>query len=850
MVLNNRGEKVFNFFSLNYYVIASKFLLLAFFILISLLFTQAVSAATLQEEWADQFSAVVGGTDCSQAVDGAGNIYVVGTTDAALAGQTHYGSWDGFLRKYDPQGNVLWTRQFGTDALDRLITVTADQTSVYIAGHTSGTFSGQTSQGGRDAYIRKYDSDGNFLWDRQFGTSGIDDCQGVAIYGSDIYVGGGTSGALSGQTSQGGQDAYIRKYDSSGNVIWTRQFGSSSHEYAQGITADNGGVYLGGGTTGSFGGTNDGSLDAFIHKLGHSGNTLWTRQFGSDAYDQGVGISSNGTNVYIVGFTSGQLPGQTQIGNDDAFIRQYDTDGNSGWTYQFGTIDYDYAIVVDTDANGVYVAGSVEGALPGQTYLEGVSDMFIRKYNHSGSIVWTEQFGTSGYDELLGVYIDGSDVYGAGYTDGAFPGFSDSGTWDAVIIKYIQDSDDDFIYDGVDTQVATSSDDFDDGDGTTGTITTRGDQILTIIDSATTSAGVFISADVSGGTATATISACSGSTTLDLTPGDEVTVTCGSVIYDVSAGMIEATFYAADDTVYTASISENNGIAFDPEEITFTAPANNQDTIILETEGEAIPVSPGETVELGNDAPIAGVIDVPLDPNNIANAISVSMPFTDPDANDTHTAVWDWGDGTQCDTSVDTDCSVGESSGIGTTTATHTYSTPGVYTLTVNISDSELTASSTFKYVVVYDPDGGFVTGGGWFNSPEGAYAPDANLTGKANFGFISKYHNGAQIPSGETQFQFKVADFRFHSDDYDWLVVNNAKAQYKGTGTVNGAGNHGFMLTAIDGALTQQGDNLFRIKIWDKTTDEVVYDNKMGADDDADPTTEIGGGNIVIHED
>ena len=104
MVLNNRGEKVFNFFSLNFYVIASKFLLLAFFIFTSLLFTQTVSAATLQAEWVDQFSAVVGGTDCSQAVDGAGNIYVAGTTDAALAGQTHYGSWDGFLRKYDPQG--------------------------------------------------------------------------------------------------------------------------------------------------------------------------------------------------------------------------------------------------------------------------------------------------------------------------------------------------------------------------------------------------------------------------------------------------------------------------------------------------------------------------------------------------------------------------------------------------------------------------------------------------------------------------------------------------------------------------------------------------------------------------
>lgn len=73
----------------------------------------------------------------------------------------------------------------------------------------------------------------------------------------------------------------------------------------------------------------------------------------------------------------------------------------------------------------------------------------------------------------------------------------------------------------------------------------------------------------------------------------------------------------------------------------------------------------------------------------------------------------------------------------------------------------------------------------------------------------------------------------------------------YKGTGTVNGVGNYGFMLTAIDEALTPSTDvDLFRIKIWDKDTGEVIYDNQMGDEEDADPTTELGGGSIVIHED
>ena len=159
------------------------------------------------------------------------------------------------------------------------------------------------------------------------------------------------------------------------------------------------------------------------------------------------------------------------------------------------------------------------------------------------------------------------------------------------------------------------------------------------------------------------------------------------------------------------------------------------------------------------------------------------------------------------------------------------------------------TGSAECILLVVYDPEGGFVTGGGWIDSPEGAYVPDPLLTGKATFGFVSKYKKGAQTPEGQTEFVFKVADLNFHSSSYDWLVVAGAKAQFKGTGTINGAGNFGFMLTVIDAELTPSTEvDKFRIKIWDKVTDELVYDNQIGDTDDADLTTEIGGGSIVVH--
>jgi hypothetical protein len=176
----------------------------------------------------------------------------------------------------------------------------------------------------------------------------------------------------------------------------------------------------------------------------------------------------------------------------------------------------------------------------------------------------------------------------------------------------------------------------------------------------------------------------------------------------------------------------------------------------------------------------------------------------------------------------------------------------GVYSLCVSGEDSAGNASEpACTLLAVYDPSAGFVTGGGWIQSPLGAYSPDPNLMGKANFGFVAKYKKGANVPTGQTEFHFQAAGLNFHSDNCEWLVVAGARAQFKGTGTINGAGNYGFMISAIDEALTESSDlDLFRIKIWDKDlADQVVYDNQLGADEGSDPTTAIGGGSIVIHK-
>ena len=135
---------------------------------------------------------------------------------------------------------------------------------------------------------------------------------------------------------------------------------------------------------------------------------------------------------------------------------------------------------------------------------------------------------------------------------------------------------------------------------------------------------------------------------------------------------------------------------------------------------------------------------------------------------------------------------------------------------------------------MVYDPDAGFVTGGGWIQVEAGSYVADSSLSGRANFGFVSKYKKGANVPDGQTEFQFQVANFKFHSEPYKSLVVSGHKAQYRGTGKVNGQSGYDFTVIAYDGQIAGGGGtDKFRIKI---TKDGVtVFDNRLGLSDDMD---------------
>jgi predicted outer membrane repeat protein len=316
------------------------------------------------------------------AVDASG-VYVVGTVYGELPDKTYFGGLDVFVRKYDKDnGDILWTDQFGAGSNDIAYAIAVDSSGVYVAGEIQlGTsLPGQSSSGGNDCFLRKYDKDGIVDWTRQFGTSGDDWGLAVAAHTSGVYVAGGTTGAFSGKTNAGNYDVFIRKFDTEGNAFWTDQFGSSWGDNARGIFADDSGIYI----TGDAGAalpdkSSFGNDDAFVRKYVADGTVAWTDQFGTNEVDNANGISGDASGVYVTGHTAGALSG-SNLGDYDVFVRKYNRAGDMAWTDQFGTAGSDQGRGISVNSGALYIAGTTLGALQGQT-SSGGQDAFIAKYS-------------------------------------------------------------------------------------------------------------------------------------------------------------------------------------------------------------------------------------------------------------------------------------------------------------------------------------------------------------------------------------------------------------------------------------------------------------------------------------
>lgn len=367
------------------------------------------------------------------AVDAVGNVYASGHfTTSITFGPTNlvsHGDVDAYLAKYDSNGNFIWVRQFGGASTDTAPNIALDHANdVYVSGYfTDEAMFGNTNLtavGVGDIYVAKYDSTGAFVWVRQAGGGGADHCINLAVdSGNHIFLGGyfRQTGTFGGQSVVANQscsifrsDAYVAKYDSDGNTVWVVRGGSCEDDvtYDVATAADNSvyavGYYRANAMFSSVALSNSGVQDVFVVKYDAAGTLQWARSAVGPGIDMGQTASTDAAgNLYVTGvFASNPLNfGSTNLpnaGGQDLFFAKYSSSGSLLWVRAIGGTGTEStgAALVD-GAGDILVAGFFQGTASfGTTNLisQGGSDMFLAKYNSNGTLLWVKSWGAAGTD--------------------------------------------------------------------------------------------------------------------------------------------------------------------------------------------------------------------------------------------------------------------------------------------------------------------------------------------------------------------------------------------------------------------------------------------------------------------
>lgn len=377
----------------------------------------------------------------SVSADPKGDVYVAGSTAGGLDDNAGAGYRDLVLVKYGADGNKLWSRQAGTSSWDEAYATAADgKGNVYAAGYTYGGLGGNPSAGQYDIVIVKYDAAGNKLWVRQDGTPENDYAYAAAVDAKgDVYVVGYTYGRFDGLESDGSADVFLAKYDTEGNNLWIRQTGSPSDDIAYAVAVDGkGDAYLAGCAGGKLdGNTYAGAGDAFLIKYDSGGKKLWSRQLGTQLWDEAWGVAvDNEGNAYITGYTGGRLDKPSGGGAFDVFLAKYDANGSNLWIRQMGSVENDYAYAVAVDGKGnAYITGYTDGGLD-RLQNSGGSDIFLAGYSAKGKKLWVRQMGAASDDYAFGVALDAAgNVYLTGETAGGLDGNVNKGAYDLFVMR-------------------------------------------------------------------------------------------------------------------------------------------------------------------------------------------------------------------------------------------------------------------------------------------------------------------------------------------------------------------------------------------------------------------------------
>lgn len=360
--------------------------------IVALVVTLVPAAAAQELVW----SQPVGLLGASVAT-GAGDVFVSGSVDTGHGVEAVVVALSG-------SGTELWRSQFAptpafVQRYVRAFGIAAGSNATYAVGETDGALAGQVSAGGSDAFVRRYDVSGTQTWTRQFGTTENDSATAVAVDATGVYVAGSTLGSFAGAGS--GFHAFVRKYDHAGTHLWTWQSARTLSDNALDVAAVNGSAYVVGGRLAP-----NGAFDGLVIALAGDGTERWSNVIETVYEDTALGVAADSTGIYVGGYTGGVLEGQTTSGDIDALILRYTSAGDILWTRQFGTNTPDAVTGLTADAFGVYASGYTYGTLGAAS--SGGLDSYVRRIDAFGTPVSTTQFSPG---PSSGIAADDANVY-------------------------------------------------------------------------------------------------------------------------------------------------------------------------------------------------------------------------------------------------------------------------------------------------------------------------------------------------------------------------------------------------------------------------------------------------------
>lgn len=354
------------------------------------------------------------------ATDINGNVFVTGYfySDTLIVGTStviNTGADDIFIVKYDSNGNFQWVRTASGTLNDRGLGIKIDQIGdIIITGYFESptlNFNGTTltNSGGSDIFVVKYNQSGNIIWAKSNGGNFNDTSYGIAIDNfNNIYIAGdfksntitfGTNTFTN--TNAGNPDIIVVKYDALGNVVWAKQTGGSSEEYAYGICSDtNNNIVVSGyfqSTSINFGTgalIKHGTYNSYVVKYNSNGIPLWSKNTTSTYTNKSYAVTTDGAdNVIITGsYYSGNMFFGTytlsNVGDNDIYVAKYDPTGNFLWAKGSGGLAADFGYGISAHSNGnLHVIGIFNStSISFDTFTlntSGSADVFIGKIGNN-----------------------------------------------------------------------------------------------------------------------------------------------------------------------------------------------------------------------------------------------------------------------------------------------------------------------------------------------------------------------------------------------------------------------------------------------------------------------------------